>query len=334
MTEMEMQPEIRTETPETCLSYERIAGVVCRHAERMRQRGDLGTITDRNLAMALAWTDRLPHLQPASARLYRAAVLYAIEQCPGPMDVDALQILTPECSEDETERSHRLGEEREANLTTLRGAQQRAEHLSKEDWHALQRALRASRSAWGTVAADWLVCSRATSLRPCEWPNALLDGAKLKVDNAKATNRRAHGKQRTIDLHLASIELLDLIRSFIRTVGKHQGQDFEHMYNRVRDLIADVSRRTLSKRRRYPTLYTARHMFASAAKTTFSKEGVAALMGHASMETAARHYAAARHARDGFPLEVTPDPHDVAAVRQLQSAKQAIAFIAEQDARA
>ena len=176
-----------------------------------------------------------------------------------------------------------------------------------------------------------MVCTRVTGLRPCEWQHAVLEGAALKVTNAKSTHKRSHGKHRTIDLHLARKALLDLIESFLGVVKEQQGDQFVALYDRVRDLIADVARRTLSKRRKYPTLYTARHMFASTAKANLSKEEVAALMGHGSIDTAGRHYAAARHARDGFPLEVMPMQQDIEAVKQLNAAKLAKAFLANQD---
>lgn len=329
-----MLPETKAKTQETCATYARIAQVVLRHADRLRERGDLGGVTDQNLAMALAWQARLPNVQPATARLYRAAVLFAIEQQPGALDAHALEILSPDCTEVETERAHQLATERGANLRTLRGSQQRAEHLAKDDWIALITALRASDSQWGSTAADWLVCSRVTGLRPCEWQHASLEGATLKVVNAKATHQRSHGRQRTIDLHMVSKVLLDLLGAFIQFIRQHPGEAFEALYNRARDLIADVGRRTLTKRRRYPTLYTARHMFAASAKASCSKAEVAALMGHASIETAERHYAAARHARNGFPLEVRPDPRDVSTVQQLHAAKLARAFLADQEHRA
>jgi integrase len=263
--------------------------------------------------------------------VYKAAVIYAITRNPGPMDEQALEILNPEWTEVEAERIAQLSIDRKSNLTTLRGAQQRAEHLSKEDWIALMAALRNSGSKCGGLAADWMICSSLTGLRPCEWQHALLEGSALKVTNAKSTDKRSHGKHRTIDLHLAKKALVDLIGSFLGVVKQHQGDEFVALYNRVRDLIADVARRTLSKRRKYPTLYTSRHMFASTAKANLSKEEVAALMGHGSIDTAGRHYAAARHARGGFPLEVMPTPQDVEAVKLLNAAKLAKAFLADQD---
>ena len=330
---MVTQPETDPGTPKFCMTYERVVQVVQRHVERLRERDDQWLVTDRNCALALAWLDRLPFLQPASARQYRAAIIYSIKRQPGPMDEQALEILKPEWNEVEAERVTRLDAERRANLTKLRGSQQRAEHLQAADWVALLTALRASNSQWGTIAALWLVCTRVTGLRPCEWEHAVLDGRALKVTNAKATQQRAHGEHRTIDLHMAKKELVELLGSFLKIVQEQQGYQFEAFYNRVRDLIADVSRRTLSKRKRYPTLYTARHMFASMAKANLSKEGVAALMGHASIDTAGRHYAAARYARGGVPLEVMPVPQDIEAVKRLNSSRLAKSFIANQERR-
>ena len=143
----------------------------------------------------------------------------------------------------------------------------------------------------------------------------------LVVVNAKATNGRAFGPTRTLDLGKADGETIRLIENFLQIVGEHQGEAFDDMYNGARNLITKVARDSLSSRKKYPTLYTARHSFSSKAKSEFTKRQVAALMGHASPETAPRHYAAARYARGGVPLEVAPSAQDVEAVRAYDVSK-------------
>lgn len=318
---LEMQRQTQPKTQSTIDAYERINEGNLRHAELMRERGDLGDLSDRNLLLAMAVADLESRVQPSTDRQYRAAAMFAIESEPGPMDEEALAILMPEMSEVQEERKHLLAQQRSQLLTTLRGSQQRAEHLSERDWQTFLEALKASKNPWGRITALWFACTLITGLRPCEWERAKMQDRTLVVVNAKATNGRAHGPTRTIDLCKANAETIVMLEEFLQIIARHQGTAFADMYNGARNLITKVARDALSFRKRYPTLYTARHAFSSKAKTVFTKQQVAALMGHASSETAPRHYAAARYARGGSPLEVEPSHQDVRAVRLLEAAK-------------
>ena len=316
-----MQLEFVSKTQSTVEAYNRINQGNLRYAALMRERGDMGDVTDRNLMLAIAVADLEPRVQPSTARQYRAAAIYAIKSEPGDCDQYAFQILQPEMTEDETEKQHRLAQLRTELLTELRGSQQRAEHLSDNDWKIFLTALNKSSNPWGPITALWFACTLITGLRPCEWATAKMQDRTLVVFNAKATNGRAFGPSRTLDLCKADANALRLIEAFLKIVAARRGDLYADMYNGARNLITKVARNTLSRRSKYPTLYTARHAFSSKAKTVFSKQEVAALMGHASSETAPRHYAAARHARGGQPLQVEPSVQDVRAVQRLEAVK-------------
>lgn len=316
-----MQRQTQPKAQSTIDAYKYINRGLLRHAALMQERGDLGDLSDRNMTLAIAVADLEPRVQPSTARQYRAAVKFAIESEPGPLDEEALAILMPEMSEVQEEKQQMLTQLRAALLTELRGSQQRAEYLSERDWQTFLAALNASKNLWGRITALWFACTLITGLRPCEWERAKMQDKTLVVVNAKATQGRAHGPIRTLDLGKADANTVVLLEKFLRIVAAHQGVAFADMYNGVRNLITKVARDVLSPRKRYPTLYTARHAFSSKAKTVFTKQQVAALMGHASSETASRHYAAARHARGGSPLEVEPSHQDIRAVRLLEAAK-------------
>lgn len=321
MRDFEMQRQNETIAQSTIDAYKRINQGNLRYAALMRARGELGNLTDPNLTLAMAVVDIEPRVQPSTARQYRAAAIFAIKSEPGPFKKEALDILVPEMSEVQAEKQHLLTEQRAELLTELRGSQQRAEHLSERDCEIFMAALDASKNPWGRTGALWFACTLLTGLRPCEWANARMEHKVLKVRNAKVTSGRSHGPTRTLDLCKANPNTMLLLEKFMQIVAAHPGVAFEVMYNGVRNIVTKVARDALSPRRRYPTLYTARHAFSSKAKTEFTKQQVAALMGHASSETASRHYAAARYARGGSPLEVEPSPQDVRAVRLLEDAK-------------
>lgn len=314
-----MQLANPTRTPATLAQYQRIVGTMTRHAARMRARGDIGEVTDPCLLMALALLQLEPWISAATSRMYRAALLQQIKSAPSEHAEDALSLLEPEQGEAAIRRDDWLAEQRKINLCTKRCAQQRATHLSPNDWRILLHALQSSSSPFGKVAAIWLVATERTGLRPCEWRHAIRQGFGLVVRNAKATNGRSHGPIRTLNLVAMPPDDISLIDTMLKFA--HQGDDgqFKALYHRVRDLIADVARSHLSKRSQYPSLYTARHMFASAAKSAFTEAEVAALMGHGNTHTAPEHYAAARHAKGRRQPDVRASDTDIDAVRHLEA---------------
>lgn len=315
-----MLPRPNGRTPATTQAYHRVVQTLRNHVCRMQAAGDLPHAADDNLLMALAWLELQPWIAPATSRQYKAALCDHMRQHPGPEDDEVMRLIEPDLDTVVLEREERLAEQRKLNLTGRRGAQQRATHLSAEDWKRLMEALHHSTSAYGRVAALWLAATRLVGLRPCEWQSAKRVGSALLVCTAKATQGRSHGPTRSLNLSgLSPMEVQIIDRCLVEMDGR-QGRLYRQLYSRVRDLIADVGRRCLSPRSRYPSLYTARHMFASAAKSAFTKVEVAALLGHGNVDSAALHYAAARFARGGRPLGVRASPGDIDAVLRRQQA--------------
>lgn len=171
----------------------------------------------------------------------------------------------------------------------------------------LMKLLESLVNAGEMLAAAWMRCGFVTGLRPHEWRRARLVGNCLVVQNAKATNGRAHSEDRTV--MISDFRELQNIGALCRRLD---GPDFEKKRRHVARVIAMHAKVLWPRAEKLPTLYSARHGFAAEAKAKFSKEEVAALMGHASTETAGRHYARRRIAR-GF-LKVRPTDADVTAV--------------------
>jgi hypothetical protein len=315
-----MLPRPNGRAPATTQAYQRVVKTLRNHVSRMQAVGDLPLEADDNLLMALAWLELQPWIAPATSRQYKAALCDHMRQHPGADDDEVMRLIDPDLDATVLEREERLAEQRKLNLTGRRGAQQRATHLSAEDWRCLMEALYQSTSLYGRVAALWLAATRLVGLRPCEWASARRVGFALVVCTAKSTQGRAHGPTRSLNLSGLSPMEVKIIDRCLAEMDGQQGPCYRQLYSRVRDLLADVGRRCLSPRSRYPSLYTARHMFASAAKSTFTKVEVAALLGHGNVDSAALHYAAARYARGGRPLEVRASPGDIDAVLRRQQA--------------
>lgn len=329
---LEMLPSPQSKTPETERAYQKVTQTVLRHAERLEANGDLPAIEDRSIRLAATVLELEVHVQPSTFRQYKAAVLHSISIEPTELSDAAREMLDPEWTEDHTIRQHEIELARKANLTRLVGSQQRADHLSPQDWGILLNALLASKSQYGVAAALWLVAIMEAGLRPCEWASVEVKAPKtLVVRNAKATNGRAHGETRTLSMFRAEAPVWDAISDFLEIVRNAGPEGFQRLYNGSREVIATEGRRALSARKTYPALYTARDHFASRAKSTFTKAAVAALMGHGSIGTAPRHYAPSRHARGGRPLAVQPSPNDVHAVELRRSAQSALRYISGLD---
>ena len=165
----------------------------------------------------------------------------------------------------------------------------------------------------------WLKASRLTGLRPNEWEHAdlttMYSAPALIIRNAKATNGRANGTERTLILDLLTKEELETIQDMIEMI---EGYSTEMPFARLQELLGKYmmrsTRKCFGKRKKYPTLYSNRHQFSADAKLSgHTKAEVAALLGQASDETAGIHYA--RKGSGEAPIKVSPLPSEVKTVR-------------------
>lgn len=172
---------------------------------------------------------------------------------------------------------------------------------------------------YARTLALWLKASRLTGLRPSEWENADLtqihSTPALVIRNAKATNGRANGEERTLLLDLLTKDELGVIQDMIEML---EGYSTEMPFPRLQKVLGDymnrATRRCFGKRKKYPTLYSNRHQFSADAKMSgHSKAEVAALLGQASDETAGIHYA--RKASGEAMIKVSPLQSEVKTVR-------------------
>lgn len=181
----------------------------------------------------------------------------------------------------------------------------------------------------GLAIMSWLFAGLWTGLRPSEWEHAqLIAPARLQVANAKATQGRAHGSHRIIELTQLTAQEMQIIQFHLEQVrqaknhpGDEQSSGFERFYSQCRAGLYEITRALWPTRKRHITLYSARHQFAANAKFTgLSLEQIAALMGHASIDTATMHYGRRSAGQGG--IKVDAHHADVERVRQLQRQRQ------------
>lgn len=226
---------------------------------------------------------------------------------------------------------------------TLRTSQQKAKRLPADDFDRIRHAALASRAPSRQRLVDFLMASRTAGLRPVEWPSARLTPSPQpgfswqlivrngKYDEERDDEARAHGEFRTLRWVAMDEEIVLAITRWI-AVARQAEQDgtYATLIRTLRDFMRQLTKTLFPRRRQRPTLYSGRHEAIARWKahyvdTQTTIEGrlhglaiVAALSGHASDETATRHYGRLRRGeRDlaSLPIPIA-DEAEVKRVRQ------------------
>ncbi len=203
---------------------------------------------------------------------------------------------------------------------TNRSSGSKLKRLPYKQYQAVLAHLEEHPSTWSGDLSRWLNSALLTGLRPSEWTGANMEinaGAPiLVIDNAKATNGRAHGPTRTLILDgLSAQERTTIAEHVERVRGFHQAGEFDRIRDGCARLLVSTQRKLWPKRKKTITLYSARHQFTADAKASgFSTEELAAMMGHAVDTTATRHYG--RGAAGWGMTRVRPAQSDVERVRR------------------
>jgi hypothetical protein len=191
-------------------------------------------------------------------------------------------------------------------------------------------------SYWSKPTLAIFKATLATGLRPEEWQSATLISEEnsiyskdelpvLRVLNAKNTNGRSHGEYRT--LHLINMDKSDLLYIRIalqytnpRTDNGWMKQDgkvksWHEYYKFIRSHLYRITLKLYPVATRRVTIYSCRHQFiANLKKAKYSKEEIAAIVGHGTDETATVHYGRSKFGRDkkGLP---TPNMDEVRRIK-------------------
>ncbi|MGX9960633.1 hypothetical protein ACW0US_17945 [Xanthomonas euvesicatoria] len=225
----------------------------------------------------------------------------------------------------------KLSAERQTGALTRgrRTSALKAKGVSTEDFHTLTKYIERNVGQHKRARALLVTChaTQLVGLRPSEWLGAdkvSRDGRTyLVVKNAKATNGRGNGETRSLDLTDCTPEQVDWIDRMLELVDGHRAPgEYAELQKALGQYICWAARKALSRRKRYPSLYSFRHQFAADAKLASiqagdTKAAVAALMGHGSEATAGRNYAKSKAGRSGSAIR--PLQSQVATVRPAAS---------------
>lgn len=263
-------------------------------------------------------------LKPASWRVYRQAALIVIQAMDSHEAEHALALIDGAVDPDfgEARMTH---VRRNAEGVAERTSAHKAKSITHEQFTAVLRDLpRLTHSSYVRQLAAWLVASMATGLRPSEWEAATLsyvDDPKatrgkrvyLHVANAKATNGRANGERRTLELTNLSDDGLEAVERFVE-VATDWAHDGAFMKNKAAcsRILRDISKKAFrSQNGKLLTLYTFRHQFVANMKTIYPPEELAALLGHSTADTQGSWYG---KKRSGWaPEHITDVPVPVEA---------------------
>jgi integrase len=183
-----------------------------------------------------------------------------------------------------------------SKVTTVRTSSGRIRHMRPEVNGALVSVIAANPRPTAQNLADMIEYAPLVGLRPCEFIGARLEGTKLWIQSAKfsAQNERGLASRRQIELRDAfdEADLAILARLFARL-----NAEFEAAHGNRTRIVRRYAAALRLARSKVPsanrvTLYTGRGQFrANVARAGYSPEEVAALMGHASAQTAGSNYA-------------------------------------------
>lgn len=267
---------------------------------------------DIDVRQLVVWlVDRKPELARSTWRQYKSSVLFYLENHEDVQaSSEAIEYLKDVTS---------IG----AMKSSTRTSSLKLKKITFEDWQKLDNFLKIKNLKWHQQLRDWLRASILTGLRPVEWKNAnFIDHEgkpALKIKNAKNTNGRSHGETRTLILDNISEEDIKTIKSHLTNIRTFSGMgEYEYFYKGCHFALYKACRECWPKRKKHITLYSTRHQFSANAKSSgFSKQEVAAMMGHAVDDTATIHYG--RKTAGNEELSVKPIEGEVSKVRSVEN---------------
>jgi hypothetical protein len=219
---------------------------------------------------------------PATISQYRAALRQAIEDCAGLETGD---------------RESLFGRLNQGPSPRMKGpprtSTRKRKSIPYHEFRLLVRTLYAGKHPDDGLCARLLAHNVKIFLRPVEWETADLGARYLLVQNAKATNDRAHGSDRRIDISDYGVNGVGDLSALLVTLSARAAaaRGYSYLWARLASRIARVCKDIKIKR---VCLYTTRHVGIANAKSWMSPQQIAAKAGHKTTATATAHYAKRR----------------------------------------
>jgi hypothetical protein len=216
--------------------------------------------------------------------------------------------------------------------------------VSDSELVALTNYLRAAgQSDISVETYNFFVCGIITGMRPCEWAQSefkiivdakeyglqdlggrekvtaeMVDGIKIVVQNAKATNGRAHGEYRTLLFPNLHPQEKDVLLDHWRSVERECRLDRFPLFQRqCSDKLRYAGNYLWPSKRKRISLYSGRHQsMANGKASNLPPNVIAAMHGHATDRTNQDHYGRKTFGKAGRVYMEVPD-EEIARVREI-----------------
>jgi hypothetical protein len=278
----------------------------------------------------------MPFLSPSSRRQYRLSVAAVIQTIPHARLEEAMNVLAAATRlSDDAKAVYKQTREKGGNTSAVRAKRMEFAHFRKIR-ESLRKMSRAAAMEW---LDDWLVAGINTGLRPGEWPLAHLEirrGARhgqhriwLHVVNDKATNGRANGTFRTLDISSYRNETLEAIgRMIARSLEWAMAGETSQRQTDCAQLFNQLCNKLFQRMTIKYSLYSLRHQFIANMKTVINDDAqVATLIGHVSVGTQLEHYSKRRAAWSRFDIIDVP----VAIEDQVQQVRKHLTTLKDRE---
>jgi integrase len=308
-----MFDEKPTRTRETFAAYRKVAERLCDQAVREGGQGASGV--DATMLNLVVWfLAAHGRWAPSTIRFYKAAIQAVLEKAVRKHpDIERLQTSLDRLRA-EPAPAPRVG-------GTPRTSARKRKSDTPAEVDAVLAALADASHPAAAVAHGLLLYGHDLGLRPGEWAHASIVGDNLVVPNAKATNGRANGEARSLGLTYFPQEYVSALAGFLTLLAAALAEKSwaKEIYPAARGQLRAACKRAAARvpslRNRPLSFYTGRHVVAGRAKARLPRDGVAALLGHATDRTATTSYARARSVRGWSPVVAEPDVRQIATVK-------------------
>jgi len=297
-------------------------------------------ITMFDFAAWLVTQKTLRKWAPATWRHYRAAVSVWVMTVYEHRDLDDFLLANADVySYFDSHEERGRGAQADGEKREKRTSAKKKKFFPRDDLRAVIAQLtRRSRSKYAETLHHWLIAGIFTGLRPIEWRTTYIEEGIgevsqdrycwLYVLNAKATNGRANGILRTIDISTVSPTTLKSIR-YMSEIGFRtyceSPEAYDYLQRSCAQLLTDSCKQAFRKKNLRYSLYSCRHQFIANCKSMmYSCEEISALAGHRDIMVAMEAYGRRQY---GWPTEhltymPKPSPQDVHAITMFSMSKE------------
>lgn len=247
-----------------------------------------------------------PTITASAWRSYKPGIRTMLDSLPHERAEEAIRLLDGDMSESTTDSSKKEAVPRKdakGRKLPRRTSAVKEKRFPKEAFETIITYLKHfSRSKLAPILVDWMIAGMATGLRPGEWSATDLEIKEdssfpkgrfvwLYVLNSKATNGRANGLVRTLDLSQCRDDTIAAIRRMSERGYEWLEQGvYDDMQRQCSQILYSACDKISTIKGKTYCLYSLRHQFVANQKSIHGPEYVSAMCGHIVVDTAVSNY--------------------------------------------